>query len=990
MGFMKNSKKSIVIIFLLIIFISTLHQKDLNAIDASDSTLITVVTSRKNLDLAAIGYRFSDIEDALMNQIQTELNQRGLKALDFRNAVAYLMTDPKIKDSYYEFSKDRFIEMIAGSKDSRDYSFERSVLKKIAKVVIEVYIMSVSKTGNNMALKLNVIAKNISVGSGGAFANTIVQVARRVGPNTDDSAMLTGLIKDAYEDMNRSFVPQVIKEMSTQSNNEKTTGCISGDCENGFGVFIWSNGSKYDGAFKSGYYDGQGTMTHPDGTVQSGRWVYGEFMEESGSEATNNEKSTGCVLGDCQNGFGQYSGAFYYQGNYRNGLFHGEGLFKDNNGNAYTGEFEEGSFHGQGTAIFADGSKYIGEWYKDGKNGQGTMTYSDGTVKSGEWENDKFVEESGSVATNNEKTTGCISGDCKNGYGEIRWQNGNKYIGEWQNGKKHGQGTFTWLSGDKYVGQFENGKKHGQGTYTWPDGIKYDGQWENNEANGQGTYTWPNGKNYVGEFENFKFQGQGTMTYPDGTVKSGRWENDKLVEETGSVASNNEKTTGCVIGDCINGFGQYSGIYFYKGEYKNGLFHGEGDFDDKAGNKYTGEFEEGNFHGQGTATYADGSKYKGEWYKDEKNGQGTMTYPDGTIKSGGWKNDKFVGSSSEAVAIQSDSETGCISGDCKNGFGEFRWQNGVKYIGEWQNKTLHGQGTYIWPTGQKYVGEFKKGNFHGQGTMTYPDRMQKAGRWENDKLVEETGSVAMKIEKQNVIAREITIKNGTPFLLNLALGYKKNNRWLAEGWWQLKAYQKETVNLDGIVYYHAFSYYNTFKWSGDKVTFKIANDAFEIYDDAPPANAKPVYFKQLELPVKNEPYMHTLTGPTVYFNSETDCACFSEAESLRVNNPINDELTYEKAQTIGSVVSSIPIQFDCSEQATESLAAMSDYYLKLAKMLNNCPTSFIGSAVQGFFEPWTPLFGECSYSAKDKREESFNKYKDKWILMQEWSKGTCE
>lgn len=202
-------------------------QKDLRIIDASGSTLVTVVTSRKDLDLSAIGFRFSDIEDALMNQIQTDLNQRGLKALDFRNAVASLQSDPKLRTAVSKISKKQFMAMVAGSKAGDAildqqmenaeafYASGLSILKKLAKVVVEVNIMSVRKTGNSMVLNLNVTAKNISVGSGGAFANTIVQVARRGGPNTDDSAMLTGLIKDAYGDMNSSFIPQILKEMST-------------------------------------------------------------------------------------------------------------------------------------------------------------------------------------------------------------------------------------------------------------------------------------------------------------------------------------------------------------------------------------------------------------------------------------------------------------------------------------------------------------------------------------------------------------------------------------------------------------------------------------------------------------------------------------------------------------------------------------------------------------------------------------------------------
>ena len=84
--------------------------------------------------------------------------------------------------------------------------------------MIEVNIFAVS--GNlkgDISLSLNVTAKNISTGRGGAFANTIVNVARRGGANTIASSMITGLVKDSYADMQKEFVPQVIKEMSTIS-----------------------------------------------------------------------------------------------------------------------------------------------------------------------------------------------------------------------------------------------------------------------------------------------------------------------------------------------------------------------------------------------------------------------------------------------------------------------------------------------------------------------------------------------------------------------------------------------------------------------------------------------------------------------------------------------------------------------------------------------------------------------------------------------------
>ena len=64
-------------------------QKDLKLINTSSSTLVVVITSKKGIDLSQSGFQFSDLEDALMNQIQTDLNQRGLRAMDFRKCCYF-------------------------------------------------------------------------------------------------------------------------------------------------------------------------------------------------------------------------------------------------------------------------------------------------------------------------------------------------------------------------------------------------------------------------------------------------------------------------------------------------------------------------------------------------------------------------------------------------------------------------------------------------------------------------------------------------------------------------------------------------------------------------------------------------------------------------------------------------------------------------------------------------------------------------------------
>jgi hypothetical protein len=205
-------------------------QKDLKLINTSSSTLVVVITSKKDIDLSSSGFKFQDIEDALMNQIQTDLNQRGLRAMDFRNAVTQLQTDDTLRDQFKSISKDQFLAIVSGSdaasaqlntqiQNSEEfYSTGLTLLQQMAKVVVEVNIQALGGTPqSNMSLSVNVTAKNISTGRGGAFANSLFNVARRGGPNVIPSAMITGLVQDTYGDMKKEFVPQVIKEMSTIS-----------------------------------------------------------------------------------------------------------------------------------------------------------------------------------------------------------------------------------------------------------------------------------------------------------------------------------------------------------------------------------------------------------------------------------------------------------------------------------------------------------------------------------------------------------------------------------------------------------------------------------------------------------------------------------------------------------------------------------------------------------------------------------------------------
>ena len=199
-------------------------QKDLKIIDTSLSTLVTVITSNKNLDLSKFNFQFKDIEESLNKQVQTKLNQKGLRAMDYRVAVTSFAANGKRNAEYNKLSKEQFLEMMQGSKGgagdaageaSAYYKGGLNLLKQLARVVVEVNVQSVTKTNGNIGMNVMVSAVNISSPTGGAFATSQIPVARRGSANTDDAMMLGALVNDAAEAITDEFIPQVVKEMSS-------------------------------------------------------------------------------------------------------------------------------------------------------------------------------------------------------------------------------------------------------------------------------------------------------------------------------------------------------------------------------------------------------------------------------------------------------------------------------------------------------------------------------------------------------------------------------------------------------------------------------------------------------------------------------------------------------------------------------------------------------------------------------------------------------
>jgi len=249
-----------------------------------------------------------------------------------------------------------------------------------------------------------------------------------------------------------------------------------------------------------------------------------------------------------------------------------------------------------------------------------------------------------------------------------------------------------------------------------------------------------------------------------------------------------------------------SGVY--RGEYLDGLFHGQGELTWRNGYRYVGGFRRGLMSGRGRFEEAGGGIYEGEFRDGMRHGRGVYTAANGVHYQGEFANDMFEGqgryTDSNGTVYEGRFHLGQADGP-----GTIQFENGNRYAGEIHDWNMHGQGTYTTSEEQIYSGQFVEGVLngkgeirrgkmvytgqvrdwmaHGQGSLISGDGSRYAGEFRNN-VFHGKGRLVSKNGDIHTGEFENGLKHGQGVLV---LAKPRGRKRQITGWWQYGRYLGE-------------------------------------------------------------------------------------------------------------------------------------------------------------------------------------------------------
>jgi len=210
-------------------------------------------------------------------------------------------------------------------------------------------------------------------------------------------------------------------------NGDKFRGSFKDGRPCGYGTMKYnyslpgSNGSEfeeasYEGFWKAGKREGQGTITWVDGSSFSGVWK--NDMRQEGEMRFQNGN--------------------IYTGKFQKDKLHGQGRLLMSTGIIYEGDFKQGYCDSVGKLMYVSGDLYYGQHRAFIKEGYGKIIYLNGSIYEGGWENDRKSKRG--------RMYDRVSGDI--------------YNGDYLDGKRNGRGRMYYAGVQEiYDGEWSNDRR---------------------------------------------------------------------------------------------------------------------------------------------------------------------------------------------------------------------------------------------------------------------------------------------------------------------------------------------------------------------------------------------------------------------------------------------------------------------------------------------------------------------------------------------------
>lgn len=384
-------------------------------------------------------------------------------------------------------------------------------------------------------------------------------------------------------------------------------------------IYTWQ-GDSFEGIA-----NGNGTLIYSDNEGklinQKTNAFYGAINNELVVSLDDGSKFIGNIIDDMMTGYGV--------------------LVKDRD--LYIGEFLNSKPNGYLKLFKNNKLFYDGNWNDGTFNGEGTLYKEDGTIKSGTWDHGKLTQTFVDITLPSGHYKGYARNGKPDGLGKMEYANGTSYQGKWSEGLWNGEGLYV-SAADSVYGIWENGKVCGNVVYRNKNLI-YEGTFDNNSPLGVGNLTTKDGTYYSGMWLDGKRCGMGDMIFANGDRYSGDWANNAF-DGFGEYHYVNQHAI--YQGEWKEGLQHGNGLYkcpdfSYDGEWDQGWMDGDGTLVFKNKDKYEGTLHENIIDGVGCYTYANGNRYEGEFVEGKLCGLGAFQFKNGNRFEGEFFNGKIYG-----------------------------------------------------------------------------------------------------------------------------------------------------------------------------------------------------------------------------------------------------------------------------------------------------------------------------------------------------------